>query len=599
MKGIVAKKVWPGFLHGWVRFFLFLLIASPPTAIFGQQVISPVSPESAASAAEVSIAINPVNINNIVAGSLMQGYPDSSAPDFSFWSKDGGKTFSPVPVPNPDDRTQGDDVILFAGGGMCVHAFITFTGLWDQAPKRASNGIAIVRSGDGGETWGDQTAVIDHLNSKTPMEDKPWLVFDRYTRSPQYGNLYCSWTRFDVYGSADPQDTSQIMFATSRDGGESFDPVIRISDSGGDCLDDDGTLEGATPSVGPDGSVYVVWAGPRGLEFDKSTDGGKTFGKDRVIGDISGGWNSDVDGILRHNGMPVTAVDHSQGANRGRLYVNWIDDRNGNKDVFLVSSADGGETWTDRVQVNASEGDNGRDQFFTWMAVDPVDGSVNIVYYDRAKTEGTMTRLTLARSLDGKSFQYFPVDIPEFKCNSTVFFGDYIGIDAQQGRVAIGFMHFRENGQLGVSSAVMDFLPNTVEMIEHGSRMAGQPERITVQHILIGFEGSLPGKDVTRSKMEAEQLASELLKRALAGEDFDALVKEFTDDEHPGIYQMANFHSIPDTTPEVTADKIFPRGGMVRGFGDVGFLLEVGQVGMSEYSAAKSKYGWHIIKRIK
>jgi hypothetical protein len=297
--------------------------------------------------------------------------------------------------------------------------------------------------------------------------------------------------------------------------------------------------------------------------------------------------------------MPVTAVDHSQGANRGTLYVNWIDERNGNKDVFLISSHDGGETWTDRVQVNDSAADNDRDQFFTWMAVDPVDGAINIAYYDRSKTEGTMTRMTLARSLDGKSFQYFPIDIPEFQCNSSVFFGDYIGIDAQQGRVAIAFMQFQQNGSLGVSSAVVDFEPNSLKLIEHGARMAGQADRITVQHILIGFEGSIPGKAISRSKMEAEQLASDLLKRARDGEDFDELVKEFTDDEHPGIYQMANFNAVPDMSPEETADKVFPRGGMVRSFGDVGFSLQVGEVGVTEYSAAKSKYGWHVIKRIK
>lgn len=570
-----------------------------PLSVSAQQVVTRVSPESAASAAEVSIAINPFNIDNIVAGCIMGGYPDSDAPNFSFVSRDGGRTFATLPVPNPNSRKQGDDVLLFSGDGLCVHGMISFAGLWEDHPALAANGIAISRSGDQGRTWSDPVYAADHLNTKSPMEDKPWLVFDRNRRSPNFGHLYCSWTRFDVYGSEDPQDTSQIMFARSINGGESFEPVIRISDKGGDCRDDDNTVEGAVPAVGPDGTVYVVWAGPRGIEFDKSTDGGVTFGKDRVIGEMPGGWASEVSGVSRHNGMPVSAVDHSHGATRGTLYVNWIDERNGDKDVFLIHSRDGGETWSTPVRVNADPLKSGRDQFFTWMSVDPCDGSVNIVYYDRGETEGASTRLTLSRSLDGATFQHFPLDVPAFDCSADIFFGDYLGIDAMQGRVATAFMHFVEGGKLAVSSAVMDFKPGGCELAEPGHRMAGQPERLTVQHILVGFEGSVPDKEIPRTVDESRELAQQLLKRAQAGEDFDALVKEFTNDQYPGIYQMANLNVLPDMAPEATEEKLFPRGGMVRAFGDVSFSLDVGEVGMTDYDLATSKYGWHIIKRIK
>ena len=106
-------------------------------------------------------------------------------------------------------------------------------------------------------------------------------------------------------------------------------------------------------------------------------------------------------------------------------------------------------------------------------------------------------------------------------------------------------------------------------------------------------------KEIQRSKTEAEALAKTLLERAQGGEDFDALVKEYTDDAHPGIYQMANFFSQPDMSPDAVEDKIFPRSRMVNAFGDVGFPLEVGEIGMANYDPNTSKYGWHIIKRIK
>ena len=563
-----------------------------------QQTIGRVSPENARQASEVSIAINPVNIDNIVAGSLMRGYPDSTAPNFSFVSRDGGKTYSTSPVPNPDMRTQGDDILLFSGDGVCVHAFISFVGLWEAAPQRAASGIAIVRSDDGGGQWSEPVPVVDHINTTSPMEDKPWLVFDRQHRSPYYNHLYCSWTRFDVYGSTDPQDTTQIMFSRSTDAGKTFEPPQRVSDQPGSCVDDDDALEGATPSVGPEGTVYVVWAGPRGIEMDRSIDGGQSFGQDKLVIEMPGGWASSVDGISRHNGMPVTGVDHSQGKNRGTLYINWIDERNGDKDVFLIHSHDRGETWSAPLRVNDDPPQNGRDQFFTWMAIDPVDGSINIVFYDRRDTKGTGTRLTLARSLDGETFQNIPIEFPEFACHEEIFFGDYIGIDAQQGRVAVAFMHFEENLKLAISSAVLDFQPGTMERLPHGKRTEGQPETITVQHCLIGFEGSVPGFETKRSREDSEVLANQLLERARQGEDFDAIIREYTADQHPGIYQMANFNVLPNMNPEQEANKIYPRGMMVRAFGDIGFGLQVGEFGMTDYDPATSKYGWHIIQRI-
>lgn len=574
-----------------------------------QQVVTRVAPPEARTSAEISIAINPVNVNNVIAGSLVRG-DGLSGSNMTYVSHDGGRTWTSVAVPNVDQRTQGDDVVLFDANGQCVHAFITFQGLWEDRPTVAANGIGLTTSDDGGRTWSDRTMIVDHLNTKTPFEDKPWLVFDRHRRSPHVGNLYASWTRFDVYGSEDSADKSHILFSRSSDGGKTFAPPIRISDTPGDCVDDDGTLEGAVPAVGPDGSVYVVWGGPRGLEFDQSTDGGITFGPDRVLCETPGGWASNVAGISRHNGMPVTIVDASRGPSRGTIYVNWIDERNGNKDVFLISSTDGGSTWSAPRQVNDSSTDNGRDQFFTWLAVDPADGSVNIVYYDRAATTGTRTRLTLARSLDGQKFSYFPVDIPEFDCRPEIFFGDYIGIDALQGRVAIGFMHFPESedqpSDVQVASAVVDFEPGSLQMIPHGSRFVG-PERITVQHILVGFQGSVPGKEIPRTKDESQELAQKLLKRARDGEDFAMLVQEFTNDQSPGIYAMSNFVVPPGsnaetpspTTPQDATEQVYPRAGMVRAFGDVGFSLEPGQIGTTEYHSTYSPYGWHIIKRVK
>jgi parvulin-like peptidyl-prolyl isomerase len=120
-----------------------------------------------------------------------------------------------------------------------------------------------------------------------------------------------------------------------------------------------------------------------------------------------------------------------------------------------------------------------------------------------------------------------------------------------------------------------------------------EPEHVTVQHILIAFRGSTPDPKVTRSQAEAEKLALQIFERAKAGEDFDAMVKTYTNDTYPGIYSMSN----RDVTPD-PAKREFPRARMVKAFGDVSFGLEVGGIGLAVFNPATSKFGWHIIKRL-
>ena len=117
------------------------------------------------------------------------------------------------------------------------------------------------------------------------------------------------------------------------------------------------------------------------------------------------------------------------------------------------------------------------------------------------------------------------------------------------------------------------------------------PEVVGVQHILIGFKSSVSGKKIERTKKQAQALADELFRRAQEGEDFDALVKEYTDDSYPGLYRMSNRDA-----PHMA--NVVRRNGMVMFFGDVAFGLEVGEVGLARHHPAHSPYGWHIIKRL-
>lgn len=448
---------------------LALLLVSVIVPTVSGQKIFRVSDPDAIGPAEVSVAINPKNPDNVVGASFAFGKPPRPRyGSYNYSSMDGGKTWKTIPVADPKNLTQGDDVVYFGNDGVVYHIHLSFDGIRVARPQRAESGMIVESSTDGGLTWANPVPAINHENSVTPFEDKPGIVVDNAPQSKYKGNVYLAWTRFDVYGSNDPNCHSNIYFTRSTDHGKSFAMPVNISDSVGDCRDSDNTVEGAVPAVAPNGDVYIVWTGPLGLVFKKSTNGGESFTKEKVISDMPGGWDFGVDGLERANGMAVTGVDLSNGPNKGTLYVNWIDARNGDPDVFVMSSKDGGGTWSAPVRVNDDPiNKNGKAQFFTWMSVDPADGSVNIVFYDRRDTAGAMTKLIMARSVDGgKTFVNHKIDAPAFKCDNNVFFGDYSSISAYGGRVIPMFMHFDEQKKLVVSVALFRFKPGTQDRIE-------------------------------------------------------------------------------------------------------------------------------------
>ena len=118
------------------------------------------------------------------------------------------------------------------------------------------------------------------------------------------------------------------------------------------------------------------------------------------------------------------------------------------------------------------------------------------------------------------------------------------------------------------------------------------PAHVEVQHILIGFAGSVPGKGITRTKEEAKKLAYEILEKARKGANFDSLVAQYTDDRPPGIYRM----SAVGVTPIVGE---YDRSQMVPAFGHVGFSISPGNIDIADYDPTTSPFGWHIIKRLR
>jgi hypothetical protein len=385
---------------------------------------------------EVSICINPKNPNQIVAGANI---------DNCYYSSDGGLTWTHQILTSPDYGVWGDPCIFADTNGAFYFAHLSYppNGNWIDR-------IVVQKSNDGGVSWSDGSYTgLD--NSKA--QDKEWAVVN-----PFNNEIYMSWTQFDQYGSTQSNDSSIIRFSKSADSGLTWSEPKRINKKAGDCIDSDNTLEGAVPAVGPNGEIYIAWAGPDGLVFNKSLDGGETWLSQEIfVSDMPGGWDYNISGLQRCNGLPVTSCDISNGNNRGAVYINWTDQRNGsdNTDVWLVKSTDGGDTWSSPIQVNNDISD--KQQFFTWMCIDQLTGCLYFVFYDRRNySEGDSTDVYLARSIDGgNTFSNYKINENLVLPKSGIFFGDYINITAYNGMIRPIWMSYAAS-TLSAWTAIID-----------------------------------------------------------------------------------------------------------------------------------------------
>jgi hypothetical protein len=368
---------------------------------------------------EEQVWVNPKNPDNLVAiwrdfrlGYRQVGHGHSTDGGLS-WT-DG--LFSGTPYPWDSDP------------GLTVDSsgnFYTVLLSYDQTFP--FNGLFVCKSTDGGINWGVPVTVVDSFYNA--FEDKELIACDR-THSSYNGNLYVTWTRF-----TNNQTVTYIKCSRSTDGGQSFvRPPVNVSDYSG--------VQWPVPAVGPNGEVYIAWLDynwPR-ISFDKSTDGGVSFGTDRGVQNLNGS-DDYINGGILVIAFPAMDVDITGGPYNGYIYIAYMDYGATDTDIWFTRSTDGGNTWSSRIRLNDDPQGNGRDQFHPWTFVDR-NGAINVVFYDRRNDPANLLMdVYLTQSTDGGVTWTANKRVTTVSSDPTAglikagLLGEYIGLTAFDGCV--------------------------------------------------------------------------------------------------------------------------------------------------------------------
>ena len=248
-------------------------------------------------------------------------------------------------------------------------------------------------STDNGLTWAPQNSI------STDILDRATITTDAITSSSFYGRTYAAWVKLSTPFS--------LAFASTDNGAQSWStPPQEINNptnrsAGGDI------------TTGPNGEVYVCWAGVTDVSpfreifvgFASSTNGGANWNVTENAFDVNG-----ITGVLtnkgniRVNGLPSIAVDTTNGTRRGWIYIvtgqKDLAPAGSDPDIILNRSTDGGQTWSSAIRVNQDAVNNGKTQYFPTVHIDKF-GAVNVIFYDDRNTTNDSSGVFLARSTDG------------------------------------------------------------------------------------------------------------------------------------------------------------------------------------------------------
>jgi hypothetical protein len=374
---------------------------------------------------ETTIAINPTNPANMIAGSNNLGPSSILGVTEAYWTKDGGNTWTAV-----DLGGEGDPGVAFDRAGNAYFSFID-----------SNFGISVRKSTDGGVSWAPAVQVASSPITNG-LEDKPAIAVGPDHTNNATDRVYVGW---DDEGAGDV-----LQVSSSGDGGATWTAPISVDGQRSEIY--------AQPAVGPDGTLYIAWdnfatRNQSSIMFSRSTDNGATFSTP-VVAATSTINLFNTTGTGRYyipaqptRGIaadPSLAVEQS-GPNAGRIYLTYTSAPTSHDDtnIYVIASDTGGASWTalgsSAVQVNDDHTSNS--QFFSAVAIDPTNGTVNLAWYDARNDHKNQKVDVYFQSYDsagvasGANVKVTTAtsDESNLRTNNPNQYGDYMGIAASGG----------------------------------------------------------------------------------------------------------------------------------------------------------------------
>ena len=306
---------------------------------------------------------------------------------------DPGVAFGPAPGPGGFSWDNGARLYYsnLASNFATVRQEDAFKGFEAIAVSHADD-LAAAANNDA-TAWSQPTIVTEERQSQTTFSDKPSTSVDNAASSPNFGNVYVCYSRFN---SQQVDGPVTIGFSRSTDGGDTFSRPVGISSAS----KGPGHVgrQGCAVATDSTGTVYVVWEDhlQKSSVFDlaTSTDGGQSFGPPRVVaqvGDVGADDGTDqfsFDGVAGARTSSFPSLSIANGAPSGdtpghpapnTLALGWSDGSAGlNHEHALVQlSGDSGTSWTSPTAVEQS----GDRPDFAFLAISP-DGKDLYVVYD-------------------------------------------------------------------------------------------------------------------------------------------------------------------------------------------------------------------------
>ncbi len=329
------------------------------------------------SRSESDIRVDVWNTDRIIGASNAPG----ASRQAQFFSSDGGATWGQTTLPLAlGDTLHSDPTVDWTSDGT---AWATTLGI-----QGANLRGRAYRSADGGTTWtfdgtfsGNQTAV-----------DKQLMWVDHSPTSPFRDNVYVIW------------HNNRPVFVNRRTGPTgTWQTPVQVSGA-----ETTGTGIGGDITTNSAGDVFAMWPDTtsRRLLVARSTDGGVNFASPVTVATTFDGFDIGIPAMADRRALIYLSAGAFRTATKNLVYALWTDlsgaanctsaaNEPGSNvaspcktRIWFSRSTDGGTTWSAASTINNQASLN--DQFNPRLAVDEVDGTLVVTYYD---TVGDAARL--------------------------------------------------------------------------------------------------------------------------------------------------------------------------------------------------------------